>query len=43
MAHRHLNPVIKDYIIPAAIGAVLAAAFLYGMFTCHLINFPELN
>lgn len=40
--HRHLNPVIAD-ILAVALATVLAVAMLYGMFTCHLVNYPELG
>jgi len=39
---RHLNPVIVD-TLAVALAVVLAAAMIYGMFTCHLANYPELG
>ena len=39
---RHLNPVIVD-TLAVALAVVMAAAMIYGMFTCHLANYPELG
>ena len=42
MKHRHLNPVIVD-ILAVVLAVILAAAMIWGMFTCNLANYPELG
>jgi len=42
MAHRHLNPVIRDSLVVMA-AAAIAALFLYTMFTYPVLNHPELG
>lgn len=41
MKHRHLNPVIAD-TLAVVLAVILAATMIYGLFTCHLANYPEL-